>query len=100
MIYILSGVTGNIASSLFTPYAVNSGAGGANFGQLGSFYAELHQNWKIIKSPFAGLLKLILLTLFLFCAGVLPWIDNFGHIFGFLSGLFLSFAIMPYVYFG
>ena len=32
-----------------------------------------------------------------FVLGFLPWVAQFAHIFGFLGGLLLSFAIMPYV---
>ena len=32
--------------------------------------------------------------------GLLPWIDNYAHIFGFIFGILLSFAILPYVTFG
>lgn len=31
---------------------------------------------------------------------MLPWIDNYAHMFGFIFGLLLSFAILPYVTFG
>lgn len=41
------------------------------------------------------------MTLFLFGIGlVLPMIDNIAHIFGFLSGLLLSFAFLPFLTFG
>jgi membrane associated rhomboid family serine protease len=36
IVYILSGITGNIASALFLPYTVNVGPGGSCFGLVGS----------------------------------------------------------------
>jgi membrane associated rhomboid family serine protease len=34
-----------------------------------------------------------------FLLGLFPWVDNYAHIFGFLGGLLLSFAILPYITF-
>lgn len=27
----------------------------------------------------------------------MPWVDNFAHLFGFLAGFLLSYALMPYI---
>ena len=39
-----------------------------------------------------------MLTLFVF--GLLPYVDNFAHIFGFLYGFLLAFVFLPYIHFG
>jgi len=31
--------------------------------------------------------------------GFLPWVDNFAHVFGFISGILISLVIMPYITF-
>ena len=41
-----------------------------------------------------------MIAIFLFLFGVLPWVDNYAHIFGFISGILLSFALLPYIVFG
>ena len=41
--------------------------------------------------------RAVLNVLYGFVLGFLPWVAQFAHIFGFLGGLLLSFAIMPYV---
>ena len=38
-----------------------------------------------------------MLVLVLF--GFLPWVDNFAHVFGFVSGFLISLVIMPYITF-
>ncbi|KAG9334804.1 hypothetical protein JZ751_006553 [Albula glossodonta] len=83
IIYILSGITGNLASAIFLPYK-----------------AELFQSWQILARPWRAFAKLLCVVLFLFAFGLLPWIDNFAHISGFISGFFLSFAFLPYISFG
>ncbi|XP_056135542.1 inactive rhomboid protein 2-like [Lampris incognitus] len=100
IIYILSGITGNLASALFLPYRAEVGPAGSQFGLLACLFVELFQGWQILEKPWKAFLKLLGIVLFLFMCGLLPWIDNIAHIFGFLSGLLLSFAFLPYITFG
>uniref|UniRef100_A0A8C7Y5M3 Inactive rhomboid protein n=1 Tax=Oryzias sinensis TaxID=183150 RepID=A0A8C7Y5M3_9TELE len=100
VIYILSGITGNLASALFLPYRAEVGPAGSQFGLLACLFVELIQGWQILENPWKAFLKLLGIVVFLFLCGLLPWIDNIAHIFGFLSGLLLSFAFLPYIIFG
>lgn len=100
IIYILSGITGNLASALFLPYRAEVGPAGSQFGLLACLFVELFQGWQILEKPWKAFLKLLGIVLFLFMCGLLPWIDNIAHIFGFLSGMLLSFAFLPYITFG
>ncbi|KAM4584036.1 inactive rhomboid protein 2-like [Odontesthes bonariensis] len=100
IIYVLSGITGNLASALFLSYRAEVGPAGSQFGLLACLFVELFQGWQILEKPWKAFIKLLGIVLFLFLCGLLPWIDNIAHIFGFLSGLLLSFAFLPYVTFG
>ncbi|XP_044289304.1 inactive rhomboid protein 1 isoform X2 [Varanus komodoensis] len=100
IIYLLSGITGNLASAIFLPYRAEVGPAGSQFGILACLFVELFQSWQILARPWRAFLKLLAVVLFLFAFGLLPWIDNFAHICGFVSGLFLSFAFLPYISFG
>ncbi|KAL7869003.1 hypothetical protein AOLI_G00129910 [Acnodon oligacanthus] len=100
IIYILSGITGNLASAIFLPYRAEVGPAGSQFGILACLFVELFQSWQILARPWRAFLKLLCVVLFLFAFGLLPWIDNFAHICGFVSGFFLSFAFLPYISFG
>ncbi|KAA8595015.1 inactive rhomboid protein 2 isoform X1 [Etheostoma spectabile] len=100
IIYILSGITGNLASALFLPYRAEVGPAGSQFGILACLFVELFQGWQILEKPWKAFVKLLGIVLFLFLCGLLPWIDNIAHIFGFLSGLLLSFVFLPYITFG
>ncbi|XP_047434589.1 inactive rhomboid protein 2-like [Mugil cephalus] len=100
IIYILSGITGNLASALFLPFRAEVGPAGSQFGLLACLFVELFQGWQMLEKPWKAFLKLLGIVLFLFLCGLLPWIDNIAHIFGFISGLLLSFAFLPYVTFG
>ncbi|XP_052467169.1 inactive rhomboid protein 1 [Carassius gibelio] len=100
IIYILSGITGNLASAIFLPYRAEVGPAGSQFGILACLFVELFQSWQILARPWRAFFKLSCIVLFLFAFGLLPWIDNFAHICGFVSGFFLSFAFLPYISFG
>ncbi|XP_038675377.1 inactive rhomboid protein 1 isoform X1 [Scyliorhinus canicula] len=100
IIYILSGITGNLASAIFLPYRAEVGPAGSQFGILACLFVELFQSWQILARPWRAFVKLVALVFFLFAFGLLPWIDNFAHISGFISGFFLSFAFLPYISFG
>ncbi|KAJ8413638.1 hypothetical protein AAFF_G00081450 [Aldrovandia affinis] len=100
IIYILSGITGNLASAIFLPYRAEVGPAGSQFGILACLFVELIQSWQILARPWRAFAKLLCVVLFLFAFGLLPWIDNFAHISGFISGFFLSFAFLPYISFG
>ncbi|XP_029432690.1 inactive rhomboid protein 1 isoform X2 [Rhinatrema bivittatum] len=100
IIYILSGITGNLTSAIFLPYRAEVGPAGSQFGILACLFVELFQSWQILASPWRAFFKLLTVVLFLFTFGLLPWIDNFAHISGFISGFFLSFAFLPYISFG
>ncbi|XP_030390292.1 inactive rhomboid protein 2 [Gopherus evgoodei] len=100
IIFILSGITGNLASAIFLPYRAEVGPAGSQFGLLACLFVELFQSWQILEKPWKAFLNLFGIVLFLFLCGLLPWIDNIAHIFGFLSGLLLSFAFLPYITFG
>ncbi|XP_047006698.1 inactive rhomboid protein 1 isoform X1 [Ictalurus punctatus] len=100
IIYILSGITGNLASAIFLPYRAEVGPAGSQFGILACLFVELFQSWQILAQPWRAFAKLLCVVLVLFAFGLLPWIDNFAHICGFVSGFFLSFAFLPYISFG
>ncbi|KAM4716342.1 inactive rhomboid protein 1 isoform 2-T4 [Anableps anableps] len=100
IIYMLSGVTGNLASAIFLPYRAEVGPAGSQFGILACLFVELFQSWQILERPWRAFAKLAAISVFFFSFGLLPWIDNFAHICGFVSGFFLSFAFLPYISFG
>ncbi|XP_029641046.1 inactive rhomboid protein 2-like [Octopus sinensis] len=100
IIYLGSGIAGNLASGIFLPYQVEAGPSGAQLGILACYIVEIIQSWQIQKTPWQSVIKFVAILLLLFVLGLLPWIDNWAHIFGFFVGLFLAFALLPYVTFG
>jgi len=99
IIYMLSGITGNLGSAIFLPYRAEVGPAGSIFGILACLFVEVIQCWQLFSSPRRALIKLVTIACLLFFAGTLPWVDNFAHIFGFIAGFLLSFSFLPYIHF-
>ncbi|GAB2294049.1 hypothetical protein Dimus_028265 [Dionaea muscipula] len=75
--------------------SVAVGASGALFGLLGAMLSELITNWSIYTNKMAALATLLVVVLINLTVGILPHVDNFSHIGGFLTGFFLGFVLLP-----
>ncbi|OMO79444.1 Peptidase S54, rhomboid [Corchorus capsularis] len=100
LIYLLSGLGGSILSSLFIQKNISVGASGALFGLLGAMLSELLTNWSIYSNKAAALITLVVIIVINLAVGILPHVDNFAHIGGFLTGLFLGFVLLLRPQFG
>ncbi|XP_068084541.1 inactive rhomboid protein 1 isoform X2 [Anabrus simplex] len=100
IIYMGSGVAGNLASAIFVPYRAEVGPAGAHFGLLACLIVEVLQVWQMLKHPDYAIFKLGAITVVLFAFGFLPWVDNYAHLFGFIFGFLLSYALLPFISFG
>lgn len=54
----------------------------------------------MLKHPRRALSKLILILVGLLALGILPWVDNYAHLFGFIFGFLAAYALMPFISFG
>ncbi|KAG0202473.1 hypothetical protein BGX33_009686 [Mortierella sp. NVP41] len=100
IIYMTSGIAGFIFGGNFAPLLSPSmGASGALFGLIGCLVLDLIQNWKLVVRPCWELSKLSLMILVSFAFGLLPFLDNFAHIGGFIAGILTGLVFMPVVYF-
>lgn len=88
IIYILSGISGSIASFLFTD-ALSAGASGAIFGLLGALVSHTRKSPGLWRSGFGkNLIIIILINLSL--GFFQPGIDIYAHIGGLICGLILG----------
>ncbi|KAK7402193.1 hypothetical protein VNO78_14253 [Psophocarpus tetragonolobus] len=93
-LYVISGFGGSLLSALFIQEGISVGASGALFGLLGGMLSELLINWTIYANKFAALLTLIVIVVINLAVGILPHVDNFAHIGGFVSGFLLGFIFL------
>lgn len=99
-IYVLSGLTGSVASLLWNPMGVSAGASGALFGIAGALIATLYAG----KSPLPRhVIRPILWSLFFWAAFDLAYgfwktgVDNAAHVGGFAAGLIIGYPIGHYL---
>ncbi|KAK7255811.1 hypothetical protein RIF29_29233 [Crotalaria pallida] len=94
LLFVISGFGGSLLSALFIQSKISVGASGALFGLLGSMLSELITNWSIYDKKLGALLTLVIVILINLAVGILPHVDNFAHIGGFLSGFLLGFVFL------
>lgn len=99
-IYFISGVGGFVFGGNFAGYRIPTlGSSGALFGIIACLFLDLLHNWSLVDNPRWELAKSLISVIFAFSLGMLPGIDNFSHIGGFLFGLFAGLLFMPTFYF-
>jgi membrane associated rhomboid family serine protease len=99
-IYLLSGLGGSVLSSLFIRNHISVGASGALFGLLGAMLSELLTNWTIYTNKVAAVITLLFVIAVNLALGILPHVNNFAHIGGFLTGFLLGFVLLMRPHFG
>ncbi|XP_043815515.1 RHOMBOID-like protein 2 isoform X2 [Manihot esculenta] len=100
LLYIISGFGGSLLSALFIQSNISVGASGALFGLLGAMLSELITNWSMYTNKVAAFITLLVIIAINLAVGILPHVDNFAHIGGFLSGFFIGFVFLIRPQFG
>ncbi|EOA37577.1 hypothetical protein CARUB_v10011917mg [Capsella rubella] len=100
IVYLISGFGGSILSALFLQNSISVGASGALLGLMGAMLSELLINWTIYANKLAALFTILFIIAINLAIGLLPWVDNFAHIGGFLTGFFLGFVLLIRPQFG
>ncbi|KAF2867631.1 rhomboid family membrane protein-like protein [Massariosphaeria phaeospora] len=95
LVYFSSGIFGFVLGSNYAaPNIPSVGASGSLFGILALVLLDLLYNWGSRRSPMKDLLFLLLDVAIAFVLGLLPGLDNFSHIGGFLMGLVLGICLL------
>src|ERR1700753_3725131 len=88
IVYFSSGIFGFVLGGNFAATAIAStGASGCLFGILGLVLLDLIYGWNERRHPIKDLMWIIVDIVISFILGLLPGLDNFSHIGGFLMGL-------------
>lgn len=92
IIYIIAGITGNIASAYFLPDVLSIGASGAIFGLLGAWlYLGLKYRSQLPKMFLSNVVAMIVINM---AYGVIRSnIDNYAHLGGLLGGFLMTVII-------
>lgn len=95
LVYASSGIFGFVLGGNYSPPMIAStGASGSLFGILALTLLDLLYTWRERKNPVRELMFILLDCVIAFVLGLLPGLDNFSHIGGFLMGLVLGICIL------
>lgn len=95
LVYFSSGIFGFVLGGNFAATAIAStGASGCLFGILALTLLELVYRWNERRHPVKDLMFLLGDVIISFILGLLPGLDNFSHIGGFLMGLVAGICIL------
>ncbi|KAH7068076.1 rhomboid family-domain-containing protein [Paraphoma chrysanthemicola] len=95
LVYFSAGIFGFVLGGNYAADGITSvGASGSLFGILALTLLDLCYNWSSRRSPVKDLLFLLLDIAIAFVLGLLPGLDNFSHIGGFLMGIALGICLL------
>lgn len=98
LVYLFSATGGFIFGAVFNPTVTATGSTPAIYGLIGCQVLDLIQNWTVIVRPWREMFKLVVTMILAFAAGLLPYIDNFANLGGFLTGFCTGFVLMPSIH--
>lgn len=96
VVYLLSGVVGVLVSLLFLPDVLTVGASGSVFGLIGACWADVLSSCLSsgqVCRAICQLTPLLVFTCLNLLIGFSPWVDNFVHLGGFVSGFVSALAL-------
>lgn len=95
IVYFAAGIFGFVLGGNFAANGIAScGCSGSLFGILAITLLDLLYNWNQRPSPIRDLLFILVDVCIAFVLGLLPGLDNFSHIGGFLMGLVLGVCLL------
>ncbi|KAG5544604.1 hypothetical protein RHGRI_017139 [Rhododendron griersonianum] len=94
IIYILSGFSGSLVAVLFLEDRPSVTSSGALFGLLGAMLSGLLRNWNFYSNKFAAIVAILSILVINLMLGLLPYVNNFANIGGFISGFLLGLVLL------
>lgn len=95
LVYVSAGIFGFVMGGVLSaPFQAVTGASGSLFGVIALTLLDLLYSWRERKSPVKDLLFILVDIIISFVLGLLPGLDNFSHIGGFLMGLALGISVL------
>lgn len=104
--FCLAGAAANLLSATYAPFSVSVGASGGICAWLGLCVVDGVTHWPLLQIVYHAdddvigfpfrLVKICIVAeiLLLILVGLLPWIDNFAHLGGFVFGIAVSMTVL------
>lgn len=95
LVYFASGIFGFVLGGNYSAQGLAvTGCSGCLFGVMAVFLLDLFYTWRDRPSPWVELVIMIVGVGISFVLGLLPGLDNFAHIGGFIMGLALGLCLL------
>ncbi|KAI1182853.1 rhomboid-domain-containing protein [Nemania serpens] len=95
LVYVSAGIFGFVLGGNFAASGISStGASGALFGIIAITLLDLLYSWSERRNPGRELFFILIEIVISFVLGLLPGLDNFSHIGGFIVGLTLGISVL------
>ncbi|KAI0544329.1 rhomboid-domain-containing protein [Xylaria curta] len=95
LVYVSAGIFGFVLGGNFAASGISStGASGALFGIIAITLLDLLYSWNERRNPGRELFFILIEIVISFVLGLLPGLDNFSHIGGFIVGLSLGISVL------
>ncbi|KAI1419965.1 hypothetical protein F5Y12DRAFT_173453 [Xylaria sp. FL1777] len=95
LVYLSAGIFGFVLGGNFAASGISStGASGALFGIIAITLLDLLYSWSERRNPGRELFFILIEIVISFVLGLLPGLDNFSHIGGFIVGLCLGISVL------
>ncbi|KAI1654506.1 rhomboid-domain-containing protein [Daldinia decipiens] len=95
LVYMSAGIFGFVMGGNYAAPGISStGASGSLFGIIALTLLDLLYSWSERRNPGRELIFIIIEILISFALGLLPGLDNFSHIGGFIVGLCLGISVL------
>jgi membrane associated rhomboid family serine protease len=95
LVYLSAGIFGFVFGGNFAASGISStGASGSLFGIIAITLLDLLYSWNERRNPGRELLFIVIEIVISFVLGLLPGLDNFSHIGGFIVGLCLGISVL------
>jgi len=94
-VYIGAGVMGNLLSAIFLPEIPSVGASSSLMGLVGLMLVDILVHWNSLSSPAGALCEYFCQLIITLLIGLLPIVDNFAHIGGYIGGLLIAIVFIP-----
>ncbi|KAI1344278.1 hypothetical protein F5Y15DRAFT_366027 [Xylariaceae sp. FL0016] len=95
LVYMSAGIFGFVMGGNFAAPGISStGASGALFGIIAITLLDLLYSWSDRRNPTRELMFILIEVVISFALGLLPGLDNFSHIGGFIVGICLGISVL------
>ena len=95
IVYLATGIMGTIFGAIWMPQWITAGGDIPLFGWFGLSFASVIKQWYSLNNKPRAISCCTCNIVLQLAVGLLPSVDNFGHLGAFIAGFFISMSLLP-----